>query len=145
MRWLARSGLLLALGMAAGACQSPTSGGAAPVMVVGEWGYAATQTSPVPATITGTLTISQQNGRDFQGSLDATQTDGQGNLTHVSAVVSGQVLDASALEFTAFIGLAGRQHLGTIAGDSVHGAWVEQTSGAVTSSGSFAAALPVGP
>ena len=133
------------LALALGACQSPMGGGAAPVMVLGQWGYAATQTSPIAATITGTLTISQQNGRDFQGSLDATQTDGQGNLTHVSAVVSGQVLDASALEFTAFIGLAGRQHLGTIAGDSVHGAWVEQTSGAVTSSGSFAAALPVGP
>ena len=92
----------------------------------------------------GTLTVTQQSGPDFQGSLDGTQVDGQGNLTHVAAVISGQVLSATAVEFSAFIGLAGRQHLGTIAGDSVHGAWVEQTSGSVTSSGSFSAGLRAG-
>jgi hypothetical protein len=123
-----------------GACQSPTGTGTSPVSMLGQWGYAATQTSPVPATITGTLTVTKQSGPDFQGSLDATQVDGQGNHTPVTGPVSGQVLSASAVEFSAFIP-AGRQHLGTIAGDSVHGAWVEQTSGSVTGSGSFSAGL----
>ncbi len=125
-----------------GACQSPTAGGggAAPVSLVGQWSYAATQTSPVVGSITGTLTISQQSGRDFQGFLDAFEQDGLGNLTHVSGVISGQVLDTSAVTFSAFLGLAGRQHVGTMARDSLKGPWVEQTSGEVTSTGTFVAA-----
>jgi len=143
MKRVARGVWWFALGLAA--CQSPTAGDPAAVSLMGQWTYAATQTSPVVATLTGALTISQQSGPDFQGSLDAIQQDAQGNLTHVSGIVSGQVLDTAAVEFSLFVGLEGRQHLGALMGDSVRGAWVAQTSGEVTSSGSFVAARRSGP
>ena len=142
---IARGTWILALLLGGEACQSPTSSAPTPVAVTGQWTYSAIQTSPIAATLAGTLTIAQQSGPDFEGSLDATQQDALGNVIHVSGVISGQVLNASALEFSVFVGLAGRQHLGTLARDSVRGAWVEQTGAEVTSSGSFVAVRKSGP
>lgn len=128
------------------ACASPTAGGGnASVLVLGQWDYAATQTSPTPATLVGTLSITRQTGRDFQGSLDVTERDGQGNVRRLSGIVSGQALDAASLDFDAFFAVTSRHHLGALARDSIRGTWVEQTSSDVTSSGSFAAARPAAP
>lgn len=135
--------LLGALACAA-ACSSATDAGTTSRSVVGQWGYSATQSTPVTATLTGTLSVTQQTGHDFQGTLDVIQQDGQGNMTHLAGIVSGQVLDSASLVFTAFLDLVGRQHLATIARDSVHGTWVEQESGFVNS-GSFVAALRTSP
>jgi len=135
--------LLVAVGTAA--CRSPLAGGPPPVALIGQWDYAATQTTPDQATLTGTLTISQQGGSAFQGSLDVTQRDAQGNVTQLSGVVSGQVLDTASAAFDAFFAATGRHHLGAIAHDSIRGTWVEQTSGSVTSAGSFTAVLKATP
>jgi len=134
----------LALALAAVACSSPTDSSPTSIVMVGQWTYSATQTSPVAATLSGVLTVSQQTGRTFAGSLDATQQDALGNVTHLSGVVSGQVVDTTGIEFSVQIGLDGRQHLGSLARDTVRGAWVDQGSGGVMSSGSFTAASRTG-
>lgn len=141
----AARGCVLLIAVAVAACRSPTAGGPAPVTLLGQWDYAATQTTPDQATLSGTLTISQQSGSAFQGSLDVTQRDAQGNLTRLSGVVSGAVLDTASAMFDAFFAATGRHHLGAIVRDSIRGTWVEQTSGSVTSAGAFTAALKAAP
>lgn len=141
-RW---AGMGAALLLAATACRFPTAGGPALVALVGQWDYAATQTTPTPATLSGTLTISQQSGNTFQGSLVVTQRDASGNLTQLSGVVSGRMLDPTSLTFDAFFALTGRHHLGALAQDSLTGSWVEQTTASVTSGGSFTAVLRAAP
>ena len=49
MKRVARGVWWFALGLAA--CQSPTAGDPAAVSLMGQWTYAATQTSPVVATL----------------------------------------------------------------------------------------------
>jgi hypothetical protein len=52
------------------------------------------------------------------------------------------MLSATSVQFDAYLGVATRQHLGSLANDSIRGTWVEQTSG---SNGSFVAAKEMTP
>jgi hypothetical protein len=124
--------------MGLGGCRSATDGGATPVNVVGTWTYSAIQTSPASAVLSGTLTISRQSGRDFNGTLQVTQTDGQGGSPqNLAGVVSGRALDSVTIDFDAFLSLTGRRHVGTLRGDSVFGDWIE-SPGLAQQQGTFA-------
>ncbi|MGH7701377.1 MAG: hypothetical protein ACREMJ_12770 [Gemmatimonadales bacterium] len=121
------------------ACDQPMSGsGAPPVVLGGAWEYDAVQTSPVAAVLTGTLDVTGQQGADFEGTLEATETEGQGGVRQLAGPVSGRALDAATVDFDAYFGLSGRRHLGTVTADTIRGAWVE-IAGAEASSGSFVA------
>jgi hypothetical protein len=143
MTWAQWGVLAVAGGIAA--CRLPTNCGAAPVLLSGKWDYAAAQTTPAKATLTGVLTVSPQSCADFQGSLDLTQRDDLGNLTPLHGVVSGQMLDIAGVQLDAFLAAGGRHHVGTLAHDSIKGIWVEQTSAEIASSGSFVAVLKAVP
>jgi len=131
-RWRAATlGLLVA---AAATCESATDGGPAEFSFVGTWNYEATQTTP-SASLAGTLSITQQAGRDFDGSLDVIETDGSGSRPR-NGPVSGRVLDSITVDFDAFLDVTARRHFGTVRGDSVQGNWVEGAGGPA---GSFAA------
>jgi hypothetical protein len=132
----------LALAALALACTSPASPcgtGPAPVDLVGSWHYEGTQSSPTTATLIGTLTITSQSGQDFYGTLDVTETDGSGPRP-LSGVVTGCAVDATSVDFDAFLPGA-RRHLGTVTADSIKGTWVESGMGGPPSaSGSFESA-----
>ncbi len=143
MTRLAWLGALAGVGLLG--CMSVSDAGSAGVNVLGQWSYSATQTSPAAATLSGTLLLTVQNGREFQGTLDVIQQDGQGGIAHLAGVVSGQVLDSTSVVFTAFLDVSGRQHLAKLAHDSVQGSWVEQAGGQVTGSGAFIATKGTAP
>ena len=129
---------LVWIGWAAG-CKAPTaSQPPSPVDVRGQWAYAATQTSPAQASLSGTLAITTQSGPSFGGTLDVVETDAQGQARHLSGIVSGRLLDSASVDFDAFLDVSGRRHLGAVLGDSLHGTWVEQDAGGATNSGAFA-------
>jgi len=136
--------VLLAVAATAAACDSPTDCGGAPAALLGRWNYLATQTAPSAATVTGILTL-EAGCPSFEGSLDGTEQDDHNNSAPVHAVVTGQVLDTASILFDAFIGVAGRRHLGAVAHDSLRGTWVEQSTGGIARSGSFVAAKVVTP
>ena len=125
---------LLVLVAGAVACRLPGDCPPPPAMVLGQWTYTASQTQPI-ATVRGTLTI-EAGCPSFQGSLHGTQQDGLGIPVNVDAVVAGQMLNNTSVEFDAYIGVAGRRHLGTIANDSISGTWIDQNSSTI---GSFVA------
>lgn len=125
-----------ALALALAGCRSATDSGEPPVALRGEWRYAATQGAPAGATLQGTLVVTRQAGTDFDGTLDVRETDARGQVRQLAGVVSGRALDATTLDFDAFLGLAGRRHVGTVASDTVTGSWLEGTSG-TTASGTF--------
>jgi hypothetical protein len=132
---------LLALAVIGAACRSPEDCGAAPAAVVGRWTYSASQSAPSTATVSGILTL-QAGCPSFQGSLDGTERDALGNTAPVHVPVAGQMLNATSVQFDAYLGVATRQHLGALANDTIRGTWVDQTSG---SNGSFVAAKELTP
>lgn len=122
------------------ACDAPTTGsGAVPVPLLGTWDYSAVQTSPATAALTGTLEVTGQAGPDFEGTLEATETDGQGGVRQLAGSVTGRALDPTTVDFDAFFSLTGRRHLGTVSDGTIRGAWVEAEPGGQTRSGSFEA------
>jgi len=129
-RW--RAAPLSVLVAAAAACESATDGGPAEFSFVGTWNYEATQTTPGAATLTGTLSITQQTGPGFDGTLDVVEMPG--NQAR-NGPVSGVVLDSITVDFDAFLDVTARRHFGTVRGDSVQGNWVEGAGGPA---GSFA-------
>jgi hypothetical protein len=139
-----RQVLSLPFAALAWACASPASPcgtSPAPVDLVGSWHYEGTQSSPTTATLIGTLTITSQSGQDFYGTLDVTETDGSGPR-QLSGVVTGCAVDATSVDFDAFLAGA-RRHLGTVTvgADSIKGTWVESGMGGPPSaSGSFESA-----
>lgn len=136
---------LVALAAASGAaCGSPTDCVAAPAVLLGRWSYSANQTAPTAATLTGVLTL-EAGCPTFQGALDGSEQDDRGNIAPVHVVVTGRMLDTASVLFDAFFGAGGRRHLGTIAHDSIHGTWIEQSTGGISSTGSFVAAKEVTP
>lgn len=136
--------VLLALAGAGAACGSPTDCVAAPATLLGRWNYLANQTAPSAATVTGILTL-EPGCPSFEGTLDGAEQDDHGNSAPVHAVVTGQVLDSASVLFDAFVGVAGRRHLGSVAHDSIRGTWVEQATGGIARSGSFVAAKELTP
>ncbi|HTR21970.1 MAG TPA: hypothetical protein VMH88_14050 [Gemmatimonadales bacterium] len=137
--WVGR-GLAWTTAVATAACVSTTdSSGQPPVALTGAWDYAAIQTTPTPATLSGTLTVASQAGHAFQGSIDVMEVDSASGVFHFTGPVSGEALDSTTLDFDVFLTATARRHVGTVAHDSMSGSWVEQ-GGMVTKAGSFRAA-----
>ncbi len=120
------------------ACRSATDSGPPPVNLLGTWNYAAAQTAPTTAQLTGTLTITRQRGHDLNGTLQVVQTTGGGAPQSLSGVVSGRAVDSTTVDFDAFLSATGRRHLGTVGGDSIVGEWLELSDGPSTT-GTFRA------
>ncbi len=136
LRWL--TGVALTAALATGSCRTATACAppAAPV-VLGSWDYAATQTSPTSASLSGVLQITSQCGHDFGGTLTGTQTDASGNHPF-TGVVNGSAVD-TVVDFDAFLDPTPRRHVGKVRSDSMRGTWVEPTD-AGTLSGAFTSA-----
>ena len=140
----ARATLAWATAAALAACVSTTdTSGQPPVALIGAWDYAAIQTVPTPATLSGTLTVASQAGKTFQGSLDVTEVDSTTGIHHFAGPVSGETLDSVTVDFDAFLSASARRHVASVVRDSMMGSWVEQGSGSVTKAGSFRAARRV--
>jgi hypothetical protein len=127
---------LLALAAGTLAC-SPGDCPAPPADVLGKWTYMANQTAPSTATLGGVLTL-QTGCPGLQGSLDGTENDGFGMSAPFNAIVVGQMIGTAGVDFDA----AGRRHIGTVANDSIHGTWFDQSAGG---SGPFVAVKELTP
>lgn len=132
-----RGAAVLGVGLLA-ACMSATGSGSSSLVVRGTWDYSATQTTPVPAGLTGTLTISSQTGSSFQGTISVTETDASGS-TQLAGAVNGQAVNDTIVDFDVFVDPNARRHIATVVRDSMRGGWVESNSDGSSSTGSFVA------
>ncbi|HEX9563300.1 MAG TPA: hypothetical protein VF981_04985 [Gemmatimonadaceae bacterium] len=121
---------------AAGACTSPTSTCQEANGVMGTWAYDATQESPLPGSLSGSLVISSQHCTDFQGALDVVEVLATGETRRLVGPVSGTLVDATVARFEVSLGGVGRDHLARIARDSLAGSWVE-SAGPAPGTGRF--------
>ncbi len=138
IRWLAtRRRLTAASACLVAGCKVPTGDCTDPATVTGTWTYAAVQSTPVPATISGTLVVSRQTCSDFSGTLDVVQVSERGESRRVAGQVNGRVLDAVSVQFDALLSTVPRQHLATVRGDSVVGQWLEVGTVTGGASGDF--------
>ena len=130
-QWIAGLAATTTLGCStpSGVCESVGS-------IDGQWTYEATQDSPVPATMRGSMVITSQACSDFQGSLDAVEILATGESRRVTGFVSGTMLDSSLFRFEAVIAGDAREHLARIRSDSIAGDWVQSENG-VARSGHF--------
>jgi hypothetical protein len=144
-RWRAPLTALAAIMIGAAACSVPTEECAAPLNMRGTWTYVGSQQAPLAASITGTLFVSRQTCRDFEGALDFIQTDARGQRQRIAGRVAGQVIDAKSFAFDGLFGATPRQHLASVRGDSIVGAWLEGAGGATGASGQFSGKREVSP
>ncbi len=126
----------LAVGMLGGGCATPAgTDGTAPDLR-GTWSYQAQQAAPV-AGLSGTMIVTGENGRTFNGQLQVVETNQAGIQRELSGIVTGSVTNASTVDFDAFLEQTGRRHVGRLAGDSIAGSWVENAGGDLPSTGTF--------
>lgn len=104
--------------------------------LVGNWRYSALRESPAPSLISGTLSISTAGCGLLTGQLDVTETTDAGSSQRLAGMVTGAVFDDGSIRFDAELPNGIRQHLATVAGDSLEGSWAS-VSGTTASSGSF--------
>jgi hypothetical protein len=119
-----RYGLTVVLSALVQACSSPLESCAAPRRIVGVWQYSATEDAPASTSLSGTLLISRQTCRDFEGVLDIVEVRG-GQTRRAAGPVTGALLDSVVARFDVSLGGVSRQHLARFGGDSVAGSWVE--------------------
>ena len=123
-------GLSAACSSATGPCNSDTN-------VLGTWRYSAVEQAPVRATLTGTLAVTQQSCGTFSGVLNVVEVATTGGVRQRSGPVNGKFVDGSSLRFDAFLEADPRQHLASIAGDSLTGTWVRADPAGTSPSGTF--------
>ena len=117
-------------------CSSTTESCAPSSTMLGAWTYRAQRETPVPGTISGTLSIESQRCDDVHGVMDVIETVG-GESRRLTGPVSGTVIDGALLRFDAQLNGGEREHLARIAADSLAGSWVETTTAG--GSGAFSA------
>ena len=127
--------LALAVSGCATATEPCTAGGV--VSVVGSWRYSGVQLSPVHASLSGTLVVSRQSCEDFTGQLDLLEVNALGATRRLAGPVSGKVISATSVRFDAFVEAVPRQHLATLAGDSLSGTWLAVDGAGQSVSGTF--------
>ncbi len=132
-------------GMLLAACVTSTDTGSSTLIVTGTWDYAATQSTPTAATISGTLIVSSQSNGVFQGSASGSEMEGS-TTTPVSGPIAGQTVNDTTVDFDIFFNSDpnGRRHVAAVVRDTMRGSWVE-TGGAGTFAGSFTAVRRSGP
>lgn len=117
--------VLVLVALVAGACKSPVASCDDAAPVTGQWTYQATQASPVPGNLSGSLVITSQSCTDFQGALDVVELLVTGESRRVAGPVSGSLVDGTLARFEVTLGGVGREHLARFRGDSLSGSWVE--------------------
>ena len=131
-----RFGVLAFVGLTA--CAAATDAGKPGVPVVGTWSYAGQQVSPGSATLTGSLSFTQQSGAQVSGAVDFVETDSRGQQRRVAGPLAGRTVDSTTVDFELVLGAASRRHVGRVKGDSLTGTWIESTGdGLPTASGTF--------
>ncbi|HEY3935148.1 MAG TPA: hypothetical protein VGL65_11100 [Gemmatimonadales bacterium] len=131
-----RTFLVLGL-IGVGGCQMETTASCSAVPpIVGRWSYTATESSPVHANLSGTLSITSASCDGIVGSMDVLESDAAGGQQRLAGPITGQVVDGKSFQFSAFIDATPRQHLASVTGDSVSGSWVE-AAGSASASGTF--------
>ena len=118
-------------------CSAATENCAPPVPVAGTWHYLAAQDTPAHTSIEGTLSVTGQSCKNFEGTIDVIEIDAQGQSRRLAGVVSGRAVESSSIQFDAVLGTSTRQHIATIAGDSIAGTWLEFSGGGTAATGSF--------
>lgn len=133
--------LLAALALAcvcafAGACASPTTSCMAGPALGGTWRYAGRQDTPERLALDGTLVLRQQPCGEISGEIDLTQTGDDGG-TRLRGTIAGRAVDARTVRLDAAIGASTRQHLATLAGDSLTGSWLVAGPAGISATGTF--------
>ncbi|MFL5559541.1 MAG: hypothetical protein ACJ794_12980 [Gemmatimonadaceae bacterium] len=128
----------IALAVMVSACLKSTEPQASVLDLKGSWSYTAVQSSPVPETLTGTLTISRESGTSFQGRVDLVGVNSQsGESRLLSGLVSGSASGNDVIDFDADVDGTPRRHVGQIVADTIAGTWVGSSSGGPISTGTF--------
>lgn len=118
--------VLAALVLAVAGCGSDPIECGSPPDLTGTWTYSATESTP--ATVTGTLSITDGGGCIIEGNVAVTIDNGDGTPSIADGGVSGVFLTSTAVDFTAEINGA-RRHLGTVVADTISGTWSQPTGG----------------
>lgn len=119
----------------AGGCAFATDPAAEVADVRGTWTYSGEQAAPA-LVLTGTLSISAQQGEVLSGQLSWQEPDGSGGTANRGGAVSGRVIETTDVDFDVLVPGVTRRHVGRLVGDSIKGAWIETASG---KSGAFVA------
>ncbi len=123
------------------ACQVETVKCGQVPAVTGNWRYTATETTPIRATVSGTLLITSATCDAIVGQMDVVQTDATGATQHLAGPITGQAIDGTSFQFSAYLDATPRQHLATVShGDSLSGSWVN-TGGPQSATGTFGGRL----
>lgn len=128
---------ILVLSIAAlNACSAVDASCSTSSPLVGSWRYSGERESPMPGSLTGTLSISTAGCGLLTGQLDVTETDEFGNTQRLAGMVTGAVFDDGSIRFDAELSGGTRQHLAAVSGDSLEGSWAS-VIGETATSGSF--------
>jgi hypothetical protein len=127
------------LTIAGAACQPPLGPCAPETSVAGIWRYAGLQDASGPVQLSGTLEVSSESCEGFQGRLDVVEVNELGSR-RLAGPVAGRVLSRTSVRFDAFLAVAPRQHVASLATGTLEGSWVAVGSGTEPSvTGSFTA------
>ncbi len=129
------AGLVAALGLLGSACAFATDPDQTVADVRGTWQYSGAQSAPA-LVLTGTLSISTQQGEVVGGQLSWQEPDGSGGTANRGGAVSGRVIETTDVDFDVLAPGVTRRHVGRLVGDSIKGAWIETSTG---KSGDFVA------
>lgn len=120
----------------AGACATPTGSCVSGPKLDGSWHYVGRQDSPERLALDGTLVLRQQACGEIAGEIDVAEAGDAGG-TRIHGTVTGRIVDVRTLRLDAAIGAASRQHLATLAGDSLAGSWLVAGAAGISATGSF--------
>lgn len=121
----------LAVLVGAVACSAATESEA--TSADGTWTYGATQQAPVPATVSGTLSlVGVGGGGAFEGTLAAVEQTAAGETRPATGTVAGRVVADTVLDFDVVLSGVARRHLGVRRGDSVSGTWTTVSGSAAS-------------
>lgn len=116
-------------------CTATTSSLGDPADVRGEWTFTAEQVTPA-LTLTGTLSITDQDDDLISGTLSWEERDGLGNVRADGGPITGRVLGAEDVDFDLIRAGGSRRHVARLIADTMEGTWLQQSVGA---SGEFRA------
>ncbi len=118
----------ITLTLALGGCSVPTSSSGEPADVRGAWAFEAEQVAPA-LTLTGTLTITSQDGDLISGTLSWQESDGAGGMRVDGGPVTGRVLGDEDVDFDLLRSGGSRRHVAHLVADTMEGSWVQQPNG----------------
>ncbi len=135
-----RSRLYGLVAMVVAGCTSSTSPSRIALDIAGTWQYVGHEASPTPATIDGHVAFTVDSTGTFTGDFAATVTVAGDPGTTLEGPLTGQSLDRQSLSWdVALSPQVVRRHVGTVAGDSMTGSWVDETGSGPGASGDFTA------